>query len=48
MESDNEHGWISIAGYPGERKIKEKIINYLEGGKESFKHKISIYEEVLK
>ena len=47
MRSDNKHGWIEKTGYPSEKKIKESIINYLEGGKESFLHKISIYENVL-
>lgn len=48
MESDGEHGWIKNQGYPGERAIKEEILVHLEGGIESFKHKMKIYEEVLK
>lgn len=47
MCSDNKHGWIEKTGYPSEKRIKESIINYLEGGKESFLHKISIYEGAL-
>ncbi len=47
MNSDNTHGWIETTGYPGEKKIKKHIINYLEGGKESFVHKMSIYDAVL-
>lgn len=47
MKSDNKHGWIETTGYPGEKRIKNHIINYLEGGKESFKHKVSIYNAVL-
>lgn len=47
MRSDNRHGWIETTGYPGEKRIKKHIINYLEGGKESFLHKISIYEDAL-
>ena len=47
MMSDNKHGWIETTGYPGENRIKEKIISYLEGGKESFLHKLSVYEEAL-
>lgn len=47
MESDNQHGWIAMTGYPGERKIKNQIINYLEGGKKSFLHKQQIYSDVL-
>lgn len=47
MCSDNQHGWVETTGYPGEKRIKKHIINYLEGGKESFLHKISIYEDAL-
>ena len=48
MESDGKHGWIKNQGYPGERAIKREILVHLEGGIESFKHKMKIYEEVLK
>lgn len=47
MCSDNLHGWIETTGYPGEKRIKKHIINYLEGGIDSFLHKISIYEDAL-
>lgn len=47
MASDNKHGWIETTGYPGENRIKKHIINYLEGGKDSFFHKLSMYEETL-
>lgn len=47
MCSDNEHGWVETTGYPGEEKIKKHIINYLEGGEESFKHKMAMYKIVL-
>lgn len=47
MESDGEHGWIELQGYPGEIKIKKAIVNYLEGGIDSFKHKQEIYKSVL-
>ena len=47
LKSDDKHGWIETTGYPGEKRIKNQIINYLEGGKQSFKHKISIYDSVL-
>lgn len=47
MLSDNNHGWIETTGYPGETRIKKHIINYLEGGKDSFLHKLSVYEEAL-
>lgn len=47
MESDYNHGWVETTGYPSEEKIKKHIINYLEGGIDSFNHKYSIYKEVL-
>ncbi|MCI8778285.1 MAG: chromosome segregation protein SMC [Bacilli bacterium] len=47
MESDNINGWIKTTGYPNEKNIKTHIINYLEGGIESFKHKYFIYKEVI-
>lgn len=47
MKSNDKHGWIETTGYPGEKRIKKHIINYLEGGKESFLHKMSIYKEAL-
>lgn len=47
MNSDGKHGWIEKTGYPSEIAIKKKILNYLEGGVESFKHKMKIYESVL-
>lgn len=48
MESDGIHGWIEATGYPGNIKMKRNILTYLEGGIESFKHKMQIYEEALK
>lgn len=47
MNSDNNHGWIESTGYPSEKRIKKHIINYLEGGIDSFSHKIDIYYPVL-
>ena len=47
MESDGEHGWVEQSGYPSEDKIKKHIVNYLEGGKESFEHKVKIYRRVI-
>lgn len=47
MCSDNNHGWIETTGYPGEKRIKKHIINYLEGGEKSFLHKVRVYEDVL-
>lgn len=48
MSSDNEHGRVFTTGYPGENRIKNHIINLLEGGKDSFIHKAKIYEDALK
>ncbi|MGN8831461.1 Spaf_1101 family AAA-like ATPase [Selenomonas montiformis] len=47
MESDGEHGWVADRGYVTEKHIKNHIINYMEGGKESFRHKINVYKDVL-
>lgn len=47
MDSDGEHGWLKKFGYSSSPVIKKEIINYLEGGEESFKHKEAIYKEVL-
>lgn len=47
MESDGENGWVKRQGYPGEFAIKKEIINHMEGGIESFKHKELIYKEVI-
>lgn len=47
MQSDNEHGWVEATGYPSDRNIKQKILNHLEGGKESFAHKIATYRNVM-
>ncbi|WP_333888027.1 Spaf_1101 family AAA-like ATPase [Clostridium sp.] len=47
MVSDNKHGWIETTGYPGENRIKDRIISHLEGGSDSFLHKLSVYGEAL-
>ncbi|MDR7855743.1 Spaf_1101 family AAA-like ATPase [Tissierella sp.] len=47
MKSDGEFGWVEALGYPSEKKIKINILNYLEGGIDSFKHKKSIYQDIL-
>ncbi|CYY99536.1 Rep family protein [Streptococcus suis] len=47
MESDGAHAWIESQGYVSEKFIKNHIINQLEGGRDSFKHKMSIYETAL-
>lgn len=48
MDSDNEKGWIKTTGYPTETRMKKHIVNYLEGGIDSFRHKCYIYEDVIK
>lgn len=48
MNSDGQHGWVEAIGYPVEKRIKSHILNHLEGGTESFLHKMSIYEPILK
>ena len=47
MDSDNKHGWISKTGYPTSPAIIRHIINHMEGGADSFRHKSFIYESVL-
>lgn len=47
MISDGKNGRIDCQGYPGDVNIKKQIINYLEGGSESFKHKQVIYKPAL-
>jgi len=47
LESNGKHGWIMQQGYAADNKIKKYIISYLEGGEDSFKHKINIYASVL-
>ncbi|NUU54901.1 hypothetical protein HP548_12520 [Paenibacillus taichungensis] len=47
LDSDSRNGWIEKKGYPDNDVVTKHIINYLEGGEESFKHKIGMYEKVL-
>ncbi|MNN74390.1 hypothetical protein D3C81_1905840 [compost metagenome] len=47
LESDSKNGWIVKKGYPDDDTITKHIINYLEGGADSFKHKIGMYSRVL-
>ncbi|MEG0799566.1 MAG: hypothetical protein RSG51_04085, partial [Bacilli bacterium] len=44
MESNGDKGWIEAIGYPTERVVTKHIINYLEGGIDSFKHKMDMYK----
>lgn len=51
LDSDGINGWINTSGYPTNKQITEHIINYMEGGEDSFKNKIRkyrIYIENLK
>lgn len=47
MESNNKNGWIKRRGYASDEHILKHIVNYMEGGKESFNHKIKIYSNIL-
>ncbi|MBO1198277.1 AAA family ATPase [Staphylococcus simiae] len=47
MKSNGETAWIDEQGYPSEKKVKKAIVNHLEGGIDSFKHKMRVYKEVL-
>ncbi|HFR4261060.1 TPA: Spaf_1101 family AAA-like ATPase, partial [Enterococcus faecium] len=47
MESDGEHGWISKYGYALSPPIKKEILNILEGGPGSFKHRQSVFNDVI-
>ena len=47
MESDYRKGWVETTGYPNEKRIKRHIINYLEGGVDSFRHKCATYDEII-
>lgn len=48
MDSDNRNGWIKKKGYASDKDILKHIVNYMEGGIESFNHKINICSEILK
>lgn len=47
MNSINNRGWVEKSGYPSEPVITRHIINYLEGGEESFKHKMNTYNTII-
>lgn len=47
LESNNENGWIKKCGYPYEIAMIKHIINHLEGGRDSFKHKEFVYSPVI-
>ena len=48
MNSDGDRGWIDTLGYTEEKRIKKHIVNFLEGGEESFIHKMNVYRPILK
>lgn len=47
LKSNNKQGWIEKHGYPSEKSIIKHILNYLEGGENSFNHKYSVYNVIL-
>ena len=47
MDSDGEHGWISKCGYALSYPIKKEILNILEGGEGSFKHRQVVFDDVI-
>ncbi|WNF22064.1 hypothetical protein RH061_18020 [Mesobacillus jeotgali] len=47
MASNNTNGWVEATGYPTEKSILLHIVNLLEGGVESFKHKQFLYQDIL-
>lgn len=47
LKSDNSHGWVENTGYPTEAEVVMQIVNLLEGGVASFKHKEFVYSPVI-
>lgn len=47
MKSDGKNGWIEKSGYPSDEVITGHIMNYLEGGINSFNHKRKMYGIIL-
>lgn len=47
LNSDNKNGWVECKGYQGNRRITQLILQYLEGGEESFRHKVKTYDTIL-
>lgn len=47
LSSNNKNGWVETTGYPTERSILTHIVNLLEGGVDSFKHKHFLYQSIL-
>ncbi|WP_404819982.1 Spaf_1101 family AAA-like ATPase [Lacticaseibacillus daqingensis] len=47
LKSDNKHGWVENTGYPTEAEVVLQIVNLLEGGVASFKHKEFVYSPII-
>lgn len=47
LNSDNKKGWVEYKGYQGNRRITQLILQYLEGGEDSFRHKLKTYDTIL-
>lgn len=47
LQSDNTHGWVENTGYPTEAEVVLQIVNLLEGGVASFKHKEFVYSPII-
>lgn len=47
MQSDNQYAWVEAFGYSSNNRIAKKILQYLEGGKKSFKHRYYVYKDHL-
>lgn len=48
MDSDGENGWISKYGYALSPPIKKEILNILEGGEDSFKHRRKVFKDIIR
>ncbi|MGM0881127.1 MAG: Spaf_1101 family AAA-like ATPase [Bacillota bacterium] len=46
MNSNSEFGWVEKTGYPSDPVILKHVLNNLEGGTDSFKHKIETYSNL--
>lgn len=47
LDSNNINGWIQARGYPSKKSIVNHVINYLEGGKDSFINKYYKYRLII-
>lgn len=47
LNSDNKRSWVEQKGYQGNPRITQLILQYLEGGEESFRHKMDTYNTIL-